>query len=109
VLFAGTYVAMATTPPATSASTDALYFAVTVFSTVGFGDITAKTEAARLVVTGQMITDLVVVGIRIILGAVTRGSSGETPAAYRQAKAPSRPIAVAFCTASWREETPSLR
>jgi hypothetical protein len=82
-----------------------------VFSTVGFGDITAKTEAARLVVTGQMITDLVVVGvgIRIILGAVTRGSSGETPAAYRQAKAPSRPIAVAFCTASWREETPSLR
>ena len=33
--------------------TDALYFTVTVFSTVGFGDITAKTEAARLVVTGQ--------------------------------------------------------
>jgi Ion channel len=27
---------------------DGLYFAVTVFSTVGFGDITAKTEAARL-------------------------------------------------------------
>ena len=85
-----------------------------MFSTVGFGDITAKTEAARLVVTGQMITDLVVVGIRIILGAVTRGSSGDassakTPAAYRPVKAPSRPIAVAFCTASWREETPSLR
>ena len=79
VLFAGTYVTMA----AHSASnfgqhlthTDALYFTVTVFSTVGFGDITAKTEAARLVVTGQMITDLVVVGIgvKIILGAVTRG------------------------------------
>ena len=31
--------------------TGALYFTVTVFSTVGFGDITAKTEAARLVVT----------------------------------------------------------
>ena len=35
--------------------TDALYFTVTVFATVGFGDITATTEAARLVVTGQMI------------------------------------------------------
>jgi voltage-gated potassium channel len=79
VLFAGTYTVMA----AHSASnfgehlthTDALYFTVTVFSTVGFGDITAKTEAARLVVTGQMIADLVIVGlgIRIILGAVTRG------------------------------------
>jgi hypothetical protein len=31
--------------------TDALYFTVTVFGTVGFGDITAKTDAARLVVT----------------------------------------------------------
>jgi len=27
-------------------------FTVTVFATVGFGDITAKTEAARLLVTG---------------------------------------------------------
>jgi hypothetical protein len=97
VLFAGTYVAMATHSAGNFGEhlthTDALYFAVTVFSTVGFGDITAKTEAARLVVTGQMITDLVVVGvgIRIILGAVTRGSSGDassakTPAAYRPAK-----------------------
>jgi hypothetical protein len=55
--------------------TDAMYFTVTVFSTVGFGDITAKTETARLVVTGQMIADLLILGlgIRIILGAVARG------------------------------------
>jgi len=54
--------------------TDALYFTVTVFATVGFGDITAKTEAARLVVTGQMIIDLIIIGIgaKIILGAVQR-------------------------------------
>ncbi len=54
--------------------TDALYFTVTVFSTVGFGDITAKTEAARLVVTAQMIADLAVIGLglRVIVGAVTR-------------------------------------
>ena len=79
ILFAGTYVAMATRSAGNFGEhlthTDALYFTVTVFSTVGFGDITAKTETARLVVTGQMITDLVVLGlgIRIILGAVTRG------------------------------------
>jgi len=79
LLFAGSYVAMA----AMSASnfggrlthTDGLYFTVTVFSTVGFGDITAKTQAARLVVTGQMIADLVILGlaIKIIVGAVSRG------------------------------------
>ena len=59
LLFASTYVVMA----AISASnfggplthTDGLYFTVTAFSTVGFGDITAKTQAARLVATGQMI------------------------------------------------------
>ena len=78
-LFAGTYVAMAAHSAGNFGEhlthTDALYFTVTVFSTVGFGDITAKTEAARLVVTGQMITDLVVlgIGIKIILGAVSRG------------------------------------
>jgi voltage-gated potassium channel len=93
VLFAGTYVAMAAHSAGNFGEhlthTDALYFTVTVFSAVGFGDITAKTEAARLVVTGQMITDLVVVGVGIILGAVTRGSSGDassakTLAAYRR-------------------------
>jgi voltage-gated potassium channel len=54
--------------------TDGLYFAVTVLSTVGFGDITAKTEAARLMVTGQMVADVVILGlaIKIILGAVSR-------------------------------------
>ena len=55
--------------------TDALYFTVTVFATVGFGDITATTAAARLVVTGQMIIDLIILGLgaRLILGAVSRG------------------------------------
>jgi len=46
-----------------------------VFTTVGFGDITAKSEGARLLVTGQMVTNLIILGIgaKIILGAVTRG------------------------------------
>jgi voltage-gated potassium channel len=54
---------------------EALYFTVTVFSTVGFGDITAKTDAARLVVTAQMLLDLVVVAVvvRLIFGAARQG------------------------------------
>ncbi|WP_234315257.1 potassium channel family protein [Streptomyces globisporus] len=32
--------------------TDALYFAMTVFSTVGSGDVTARSQPARLLTTG---------------------------------------------------------
>jgi hypothetical protein len=55
--------------------TDALYFTVTIFATVGFGDISAKTETARVVVTAQMFLDLIVLGfgLKIILNAVERG------------------------------------
>ena len=42
--------------------TDALYFSVTVFSTVGFGDITPKSEAARVVLIVQMLGDLALLG-----------------------------------------------
>ena len=52
--------------------TDSLYFTVTVFATVGFGDITATSEAARVLVTVQMILDLIVLGlgVRAFVGAV---------------------------------------
>jgi hypothetical protein len=79
LLFAATYVVMATVSASNFGEklthTDALYFAVTVFTTVGFGDITAKSEGARLLVTGQMVTDLIAlgIGVKIILGAITRG------------------------------------
>lgn len=51
---------------------DALYFSVTVFATVGFGDIVATTATARLVVTFQMLADLVLVGFiaKVLFGAV---------------------------------------
>lgn len=56
---------------------DALYFTVTTFATVGFGDIVPHSETVRLLVTGQVILDLVIVGlgIRVILGAVQKGRS----------------------------------
>lgn len=55
--------------------TDSLYFTVTVFSTVGFGDITPKAEAARLLVVVQMLGDLAFIGLigRAVVGAVTEG------------------------------------
>jgi voltage-gated potassium channel len=55
--------------------TDALYFTVTVFTTVGFGDIVARTEGARVVVMGQMLAGIVIIGLgaRIIVDAVKRG------------------------------------
>ena len=85
LLFAATYVVLATISAGNFSQplsrTDALYFTVTVFATVGFGDITAKTDVARLVVTGQMIADLIVLGlgVRVLLSAVQRGRQ-RTPA-----------------------------
>jgi voltage-gated potassium channel len=78
LLFAATYVVLAAISVDNFGEplshTDGLYFAVTVFTTAGFGDITARSAEARLVVTGQMITDVIVLGaaIRILLGAGRR-------------------------------------
>ena len=53
----------------------ALYFTVTVFATVGFGDIVAKTDGIRLLVSGQMLLNLIIVGavIRLLVFAARRG------------------------------------
>ncbi len=55
--------------------TDALYFTLTVFSTLGFGDIAPLSQAARIVVMVQIVGDLVVLGagVHVITGAVNRG------------------------------------
>jgi voltage-gated potassium channel len=45
--------------------TDALYLTVTIFSTVGFGDISPVSQAARVAVMIQMILDLVILGVGI--------------------------------------------
>jgi voltage-gated potassium channel len=100
LLFASTYLVMASisadsfNQPLTH--TDALYFTVTVFATVGFGDIVPKTETARLIVTGQMVADLVIIGIgaKIVLGAVTRGRQRqpESAGAGQPAELSAQPI-----------------
>ncbi len=55
--------------------TTALYFTVTVFATVGFGDIVAQTDGMRLLVTLQMLLNLAVLGlvIRLLTSAAQRG------------------------------------
>ena len=52
--------------------TDGLYFTVTVFSTVGFGDIAPVSQLARILVTVQMIVGLITVGLiaKLVVGAV---------------------------------------
>jgi voltage-gated potassium channel len=76
-LFSATYFLMAQDSAAnfnvhTLTRTDALYFTVTVFATVGFGDISATSQKARIIVTVQMILDLIVIGlvVRLFLSAV---------------------------------------
>ena len=49
---------------------------MTVFTTVGFSDIAAKSETARVVLIIQMLADLALLqapGARVLLGAVHRG------------------------------------
>ncbi|MET0965818.1 MAG: ion channel [Nakamurella sp.] len=55
--------------------TTALYFTVTVFATVGFGDIVATTNGMKLLVTLQMLLNLAVLGlvIRVLTSAAERG------------------------------------
>jgi voltage-gated potassium channel len=71
VLFAWLYVAMATSDPHTFSEpltkSGSLYFTITILSTVGFGDITPVKDVARLLVSVQMICDLVVIGILVKL------------------------------------------
>ena len=55
--------------------TGALYLVITVFSTVGFGDITPQSDLARIATSIQMLLDLVVIGavVRLLTTAAKTG------------------------------------
>ncbi|WP_313884390.1 potassium channel family protein [Streptomyces tropicalis] len=55
--------------------TDSLYFALTTFTTVGYGDIVALTELGRVMAMLQMLGGLLLVGVaaRILAAAVQTG------------------------------------
>ena len=61
----------------------AFYFTVTVLSTVGFGDISPKSDVARLAVATQMLLDLALIAI-IVRVFATAARSGARRAAQPQ-------------------------
>jgi voltage-gated potassium channel len=101
VLFAACYQQLAVSDPSTFSEplsrTDSLYFVITVFATVGFGDISPVTAAARVLTSLQMIGDLVLIGllVKTMFNAVERGRALRQKAAppaevYQVAPAPPR-------------------
>ncbi|WP_227984184.1 potassium channel family protein [Nocardia spumae] len=83
LMFATIYVLMSSVAPdgftAPLTRVDALYFTVTVLGTVGFGDIAATSQAARVVVTVQILADLALIGagVRVLIAAVQRGRAAQ--------------------------------
>jgi hypothetical protein len=79
VLFATTYLALPHTSPVSFNQhldhTRSLYFTISVFSTVGFGDIIPSTDTARILVSAQMLLDLVVIGavVKLLVTAARTG------------------------------------
>ncbi len=76
--------------------TDALYFTVTTFSTVGYGDITAKSEGARVLVIFQMLADLILLGfgLKVIFGAVQMGRQRQTSGSADSSSAPASSVSA---------------
>jgi voltage-gated potassium channel len=79
ILFATFYLSMSNASPLAFSQpldhTRAIYFTISVFSTVGFGDITPRTDPARIIVSLQMLLDLVIIGavVRMLLNAAQAG------------------------------------
>nr|WP_296777622.1 potassium channel family protein [Rhodococcus sp. (in: high G+C Gram-positive bacteria)] len=62
-----------------------LYFTLSVFTTVGFGDIAASSDFARAIVSVQMVGNLVIIALggRLLLAAVRRGQARKQAAQTR--------------------------
>jgi hypothetical protein len=94
LLFAGSYYLMGQEQAAafseTLDRTDSLYYTITVFSTVGFGDITPVAEPARVLTMVQMLANLLIFGVaaRLLVNAVSTGLRRRTDAAPAPAAEP---------------------
>jgi hypothetical protein len=81
VMFAWLYLTLARSNPTAFSTpltrTDALYFTMTVFSTVGFGDITPKSDPARVVTMLQMALDLILIAVvvRLLFDVASRATN----------------------------------
>ncbi len=82
--FAGTYVVLADHPGQVAGletKTDAVYFALTTLSTVGFGDVHAVGQAARVVVSLQVVFDLafLALAVRLLTGVARQRLDQPSP------------------------------
>ena len=93
LIFARLYLSNSLANPATFTvpldHNSALYFTVTVFATVGFGDITPKTGGMQLLVTVQMLLNLAVLGL--VIKILTSTAKREVNRRGRGASGPSGP------------------
>jgi hypothetical protein len=93
VPFAAAYAQLSQDDPATFTQPlsrlDAFYFTVTIFSTVGFGDISPVSGPARLLVTVQMLADLALIGtiVKVLVGAAQRRREALGPRVRRAGRA----------------------
>ncbi|MEU5533946.1 ion channel [Streptomyces sp. NPDC020362] len=87
MIFAGAYYALDNNTPDSFSErltrTDSLYFTLTTLSTVGYGDITARSQTARVVAMVQMACGLLLAGfaLRVLTGAVATGLQRKRSAA----------------------------
>ncbi|WP_327255816.1 potassium channel family protein [Streptomyces sp. NBC_01244] len=95
LLFAATYFLYAREQGARSFSeplsrTDALYFTLTVFATVGFCDIVPVSQTARVPASLQMVADLILVGLiaKVMVGAVRLGLERRRSSSAPEERAP---------------------
>ena len=96
VLFAMIHLAIADTSPAAYSEpldrVAGVYFAVTVLTTVGFGDIAPVSSGARVATTIQMVADLFLVAAaaRVIIGVARRSDARRK----REQSSPAPPSAM---------------
>ena len=79
IVFALFYLGLSQSNPASFSEPlnhiSAFYFTVTTLATVGFGDISARSDVARLAVTVQMLLDLAIIAIIVrVFSSVARAS-----------------------------------
>ena len=110
-LFAALYGSMSASDPAAFTQpitkVAGIYFAVTILGTVGFGDISAVSDAARMAVTIQMVLDLILIGVAVkVLGTSARRAV-EAKVAARLAGDPAIGAAPAGAVAQAADKAPA--
>lgn len=84
VVFAFTYLSVSRADAASFSEhlsrIDAIYYTVSTIATVGFGDIAATSDAARILVTVQMLFDLALIAglVRLVILATRTGLRRQT-------------------------------